>query len=113
MHAPCARLVTGDQAMLAQRQGDVVINGQREGVGLLEDVPDPPPQLLAAEGAAPRSGHAAQADGTLAAAAGSELVQAVERTQQRRLSRARGADQRENLALYTSNDTFRTAARRP
>ena len=31
VHAACARLVTGNQAMLTQRQRDVVINGQREG----------------------------------------------------------------------------------
>ena len=37
----------GDEAVLAKREGDVVVDRHRERVRQLEDVPDPPPQLLA------------------------------------------------------------------
>ena len=83
-------------ALLDERVGDVVEDAHRERVGLLEDHRDAATQVVDLErvdvGAVERD---------LAAARGAvgDLGQAVERAQQRRLARARGADQREHLAL--------------
>ena len=82
--------------LLAQREGDVVEDRHREGVGLLEDHRHARAQRRVFEVV---DVVAVEHDAPAAGSAGGELGEAVQGAQQRGLAAAGGSDQREHLAL--------------
>ncbi len=84
------------RALLAQHVGDVVEDAHRERVGLLEDHRHPAPQ----QGRLDQPDvDVVEQDAAAQRRRAGQLGEPVERAQQGRLAAARGADQRQHLAL--------------
>ena len=110
-HGLLTLALVGDEAVLVQRQRDVVVRRHGERVRALEDVADPPPHLVGPERVRADHTIAAQAHGALDSSAGNELVETVERPQERGLAHPDGPISASTSSRRASNDTSSTTTR--